>query len=178
MMALFPSHAVQPVAVVRSARTEAVDDDWDAVSTRIELDDMRFAPDAVAGLDEFSHVEVIYLFDQVRDDEIVTGARHPRGRSDWPLVGIFAQRGKNRPNRLGVTVCRLDRVEGRTLFVTGLDAIDGTPVIDIKPYLNGFAPRGEVVEPELAPTHSMAPSVPPSAPMDAAESVSRKPTVR
>jgi len=76
--------------------------------------------------------------------------RRPRGREDWPLVGIFAQRGRNRPNRLGVSVCRIVSVEGLDLEVEGLDAIDGTPVVDIKPVLSGFLPRGEVREPAWA----------------------------
>jgi tRNA (Thr-GGU) A37 N-methylase len=63
------------------------------------------------------------------------GARRPRGRADWPEVGIFAQRAKARPNRIGVTTCELVAVDGRTVRVRGLDAIDGTPVLDIKPYL-------------------------------------------
>ena len=90
------------------------------------------------------------MFDRVSDDKIVSGARHPRGRADWPKIGIFAQRGKNRPNRIGLTTCRIVSVLGRRLEVEGLDAIDGTPVLDIKPYMAGFAPRGEVREPAWA----------------------------
>jgi tRNA (Thr-GGU) A37 N-methylase len=62
-------------------------------------------------------------------------------------VGIFARRGKDRPNRIGTTICRLLAVEGTKLRVEGLDAIDGTPVLDIKPYVSGFGPQGEVREP-------------------------------
>jgi tRNA (Thr-GGU) A37 N-methylase len=76
------------------------------------------------------------------------GARHPRGRTDWPKVGIFAQRAKARPNRIGVTTCELVDVDGLDLRVRGLDAIDGTPVLDVKPYMQAFGPRGEVREPE------------------------------
>jgi tRNA-Thr(GGU) m(6)t(6)A37 methyltransferase TsaA len=149
-MAIDRSFTMRPIGTVRSTRSEVIDDDWDAIPTQIELDPERFGTEAVAGLDSFSHIEVIYVFDRVDDEQVVVGARRPRGRADWPLVGIFAQRGKNRPNKIGVTVCRLDRVEGITLHVTGLDAIDATPVLDIKPYLAGFAPRGEVVEPAWA----------------------------
>ncbi|HZQ41516.1 MAG TPA: SAM-dependent methyltransferase [Rhizomicrobium sp.] len=108
----------------------------------------RFGPAALAGLSDFSHLEVIFHFDQVPENEINTGARHPRGRTDWPLVGIFAQRGRNRPNRIGVSTCRLLSVEGTRLKVSGLDAVDGTPVLDIKPVMTGFLPRGVVHEPE------------------------------
>jgi tRNA-Thr(GGU) m(6)t(6)A37 methyltransferase TsaA len=149
-MAIDRSFTMRPIGTVRSGRTDVIDDDWDAVPARIELDADRFGIEAVAGLDAFSHIEVVYVFDRVDDDKVVVGARRPRGRADWPLVGIFAQRGKNRPNRIGVTVCRLDRLDGTTLHVSGLDAIEATPVLDIKPYLAGFAPRGSVVEPAWA----------------------------
>ena len=115
----------------------------------IELD-TRFAPDALAGLEDFSHIEVVFHFDRVPPDAINTSARHPRNRADWPLVGIFAQRGKARPNRIGVTMCRLLSVEGLKLKVHGLDAVDGTPVLDIKPVMSGFLPRGDIIEPEWA----------------------------
>jgi tRNA (Thr-GGU) A37 N-methylase len=86
----------------------------------------------------------------VPDGKIETGARHPRGREDWPRIGIFAQRGKNRPNRIGLTTCRIVSVDGLRLTLTGLDAIDGTPVLDIKPVMSGFAPRGDFREPDWA----------------------------
>jgi tRNA-Thr(GGU) m(6)t(6)A37 methyltransferase TsaA len=137
---------LEPVARVSSPRTEPLDDDWDSVTSTITLDE-RFGPEALAGLAEFSHVEVVFAFDRVDPDRVTTGSRHPRGNPDWPEVGIFAQRGSGRPNRIGVTVCRLLGVDGRTLTVQALDAIDGTPVLDIKPYLAEFAPRGEVRQP-------------------------------
>jgi tRNA-Thr(GGU) m(6)t(6)A37 methyltransferase TsaA len=141
---------LKPIGRVRSARSEPIDDRWDAVASRIELDAAQFTPDATAGLGDFSHIEVIYHFDRVGDGEIQTGARHPRGRKDWPMVGIFAQRGKGRPNRLGLCVARLERADGLTLHLRGLDAIDGTPVLDIKPVMKGFLPRGEIREPDWA----------------------------
>lgn len=137
---------MEPVAWVRGGRTEPEDDDWDAEHAVIELAG-RFGPEAVAGLDLFSHVEVVFVFDRVADTDIVIGARRPRGRVDLPELGIFAQRGKARPNRLGVSVCRLERVEGTRVYVQGLDAIDGTPVLDIKPVLSQFLPRGELRQP-------------------------------
>ena len=136
-----------PVGHVRHSRSAAVDDNWDAESARIVLNPALFTAEALAGLAEFSHVEVIFLFDQVPIETIETGARHPRGREDWPLVGIFAQRGKNRPNRIGLTACRVIAVDGLTVIVSGLDAIDGTPVIDIKPVMREFLPRGDIRQP-------------------------------
>jgi len=139
-----------PIGHVRGGRTDPTDDDWDAVAAVIELDPALFKPDALASLDAFSHIEVVFHFHAAPQDKTHYGARHPRGRSDWPLVGIFAQRGKDRPNHLGVTVCRLLGVEGLSLKVRGLDAIDGTPVVDIKPVMKEFLPRGQIVQPQWA----------------------------
>lgn len=139
-----------PIGRVEGGRTVPEDDDWGASRARIVLDAERFDDEALLGLDAFSHAEIVYVFDRVSDDEIVTGARHPRGNKAWPRVGIFAQRGKNRPNRIGVTLCEIVSVDGRALEVRGLDAIDGTPVLDIKPLMSGFAPRGETREPDWA----------------------------
>ena len=138
--------SLSAIGRVRGGRTQAVDDDWGASRARVELDPAVFSPEALAGLEGFSHVEVIFHFDKVAEDDIEFGARHPRGRADWPRVGIFAQRGKNRPNRIGLCTCRVISVSGLTLEVEGLDAIDGTPVLDIKPVMSGFLPRGDVRE--------------------------------
>lgn len=138
---------VEPIGVVHSARSEPVDDGWDAVEAFIELDGRRFPPDALAGLDEFSHVEVLYLFDRVDEADVEVGTRRPRGNPAWPPVGIFAQRGKGRPNRIGATVCRLLAVTGLRVHVAGLDAIDGSPVVDIKPWMDEFGPRGPTHQP-------------------------------
>ena len=143
-------YPIEAIGHVHGGREAAEDDDWGASRSRIELDAERFASDALAGLHEFSHIEVVFLFDRVGVDEIVTGARHPRGRSDWPRVGIFAQRGKNRPNRIGLSICEVLAVDGLIVEVRGLDAIDGTPVLDIKPVMSGFLPRGEIREPGWA----------------------------
>jgi tRNA-Thr(GGU) m(6)t(6)A37 methyltransferase TsaA len=138
--------AMVPIGVVRGERVDPIDDDWGDVVSEIVLDD-RFPADALDGLDAFSHVDVVYVFDQVDEAEVTVGARHPRGRSDWPKVGIFAQRAKGRPNRIGVTTCEVVGVEQRVVTVRGLDAIDGTPVLDLKPYLLEFAPRAQVRQP-------------------------------
>lgn len=140
---------MQPVAFVRGGRVEPIDDEWDLEVATIELVD-RFGGDSLAQLDTFSHLDVVYVFHQVDERDVVSGARHPRGRTDWPEVGIFAQRGRVRPNRIGVSTCRIESVEGTTVTVRGLDAIDGTPVLDLKPHMTGFRARGEVQEPPWA----------------------------
>jgi len=138
---------VRPIGHVISARSARIDDDWGNVESVIRLDEDRFTPDSVAGLEEFSHVEVIFLFDQFDEGLVNLGARHPRGNEAWPKVGIFAQRASSRPNRLGVTTCELIGVDGLDVRVRGLDAIDATPVLDIKPYLREFEPRGDLRQP-------------------------------
>jgi tRNA-Thr(GGU) m(6)t(6)A37 methyltransferase TsaA len=142
-----PTLTMNPIGKVCSTRSEAEDDDWDSVVSSIELDPSQFGPDALSGLETFSHVEVVYVFDRVPPEKIERGARHPRNNAAWPRIGIFAQRGKNRPNRIGTTICRVDRVEGLSVHVTGLDAIDGTPVLDLKPWVREFGPRGELRQP-------------------------------
>lgn len=146
----FEPVVLRPVGVVRGGRREAEDDGWDAETCRIELDPERFEAAALTGLDAFSHVEIVYHFHLVDEADVIAGARRPRGRADWPEVGIFAQRGRVRPNRLGVSVARLVGVTDTVLTVRGLDAIDGTPVLDVKPVLSGFLPRQDVVEPAWA----------------------------
>jgi tRNA (adenine37-N6)-methyltransferase len=138
--------SIAPIGYVRGGRKVAVDDNWGDERARIELVE-GFKADALFGLSDFSHVEIVFYFDQVPDSKIETGARHPRGNKEWPLVGIFAQRGKNRPNRIGLCTCRIVSVSGTHLLVQGLDAIDGTPVLDIKPVMTEFLPRGKVVQP-------------------------------
>jgi len=138
---------VHPVGHVTSTRTGRVDDDWGGIESVIHLDDDRFTPDSLAGLQDFSHVEVIFVFDRFDEADVTTGARHPRGNEAWPKVGIFAQRASSRPNRLGLTTCEVLAVNGLEVRVRGLDAIDGTPVLDIKPYLQEFGPRGPVRQP-------------------------------
>ncbi len=136
-----------PIGRVHSPRTEPIDDDWGDVESTIRLDASRFGPEVLAGLDDFSHVDIVYFFDRVDESTINLGSRHPRNRSDWPLVGIFAQRAKARPNRLGVTTCELVDVADLSVVVRGLDAIDGTPVLDIKPHVREFQARTPVRQP-------------------------------
>ncbi len=138
---------VEAIGFVKAGRLHPDDDFWGGEEARISLTE-RFTPDALRGLEEFSHVEVLFLFHEVDESKVVRGARRPRNNPAWPEVGIFAQRGKARPNRIGSTICRVVRVEGTELIVSELDAIDGTPVLDIKPVMAGFLPRGEVRQPE------------------------------
>jgi tRNA (adenine37-N6)-methyltransferase len=132
--------ALEPVGFVLGGRTDPIDDDWGRVEAVIRLDPLQFGPDAVAGLGSFSHVVVVFQFHQVDPADVQSGARRPRGNPDWPEVGMFAQRARMRPNRLGVSTCRLTAVEGLDLHVRGLDAIAGSPVLDVKPFICEFEP--------------------------------------
>jgi tRNA-Thr(GGU) m(6)t(6)A37 methyltransferase TsaA len=131
--------SLEPIGVVLGGRSAAIDDDWGGVTAVIRLD-ARFDRGVVTGLDAFSHLCVVFQFHLVDEVEVVTGARHPRGNPAWPKVGMFAQRAKMRPNRLGVSNCALRAVDGLDLHVQGLDAVDGTPVLDVKPFIREFEP--------------------------------------
>jgi len=135
-----------PIAVVRGGRSEVFEDGWGAEVATLVLDPDVLDPNATDGLAEFSHLEVVFYFH--REDRVRRGAAHPRGNPAWPRVGVLADHSPVRPNHLGVSRCRLLEVSGMELRVQGLDAIDGTPVLDIKPYASGFVPRGPIREPE------------------------------
>lgn len=140
---------LHPVGWVHSPEKALREDYWGDVVSEIRLDESRFTPDALDGLTEFSHVEVLFCFHGVNDASVVSGRRHPRSNPNWPQVGIFAQRGKARPNRIAATVCRLLSVQSLTLKVQGLDAFDGSPVLDIKPVFVEFTPdRASIQQPK------------------------------
>lgn len=139
---------MRPIAVVSNTRTELVDDHWGSVASEIRLTE-EFPAEVFDGIEEFSHLEIIYFLHQVDESAIVLHGR-PRGNPAWPDVGIFAQRKKDRPNRLGHTVVQLLGRDGRTLRVARCDAIDGTPVLDIKPVMREYLPHGDIRQPAWA----------------------------
>ena len=127
---------LRPIGTVRSPATEKVDEDWGRVEAKIEL-----APEyraGLRGLADFSHVLVIAWLHGASFEPARHLVRRPRGQADMPELGIFAQRAKDRPNPLGVTVVELVAVEPDGIRVRGLDAIDGTPIVDLKPYFPEF----------------------------------------
>lgn len=140
---------VRAIGVVRGGREDVRDDFWGGTVVEIELSP-KLPEDALQGLDEFSHAEILFLFDRVSPEAVVSGARRPRKNTEWPEVGIFAQRAKGRPNRLGSTIVRVLGVNGRRLWVAELDAVEGTPVLDIKPMMKEFLPREAVRQPDWA----------------------------
>ena len=139
---------VEPVAHVVGGRVEPTDDQWGGTRAIIRIDGERFDHRATAGLAAFSHLEVVFFFHLTDQTDLNLGARRPRDNPDWPEVGIFGHRNMRRPNWLGVSRCRLLKVDGLDLHVEDLDAVDGTPVLDIKPWFIGFGPRGDVRQAE------------------------------
>jgi len=130
---------LEVIATVRNGRNDFVDADWGAVVSRIEPHE-RFRP-ALSGLDQFTHALVVFYMHRPPDDEPPALQRRPRGRADMPMLGVFAQRGRMRPNPIGVTGATIVAVEPHALVVRGLDALDGTPVLDLKPYVPVFDRR-------------------------------------
>ncbi|HVP04640.1 MAG TPA: tRNA (N6-threonylcarbamoyladenosine(37)-N6)-methyltransferase TrmO [Dehalococcoidia bacterium] len=129
-----PDVTITPIGYVRNKVKETMPDGWDAVDSdvvlRPELEPM------LLNLGEYSHVIVVFWPHKVPDE--VRGSKpqlHPRDDEQYPLMGVLATRSQIRPNPVLTSPVRLLSVKGNVLRVRGLDAIDGTPVLDIKPYL-------------------------------------------
>lgn len=136
---------IQPIGHVVCGRTEVSDDYWDGTAIiRLNKD---FPTEVVQGLDEFSHLVVVWHFHLAVPSDVVLHARRPRGNPAWPPAGTFVHRNHRRPNQLAQSFPRLLRVDGLDLHVTDLDAIDGTPIYDLAPYFAEMGPRGTVTEP-------------------------------
>jgi len=136
MVSELPSMTFKAIGIIRNEVSQAPGSqyDWQKVVSQIELDSSL--TEALDNLDEFSHIIVIYWTHQCRGP--APTKVHPRGRLKLPLVGVFASRSPNRPNPLGKATVRLLQRRGNILTVEGLDAINGTPVIDVKPYIPGY----------------------------------------
>ncbi len=123
---------MEPVGFVRNKVTDRKDVSWGDDVSSVILEKQYVS--GLKGLEDFSHAIILYWLDQacyVPENHL---QRRPQNREDMPLVGIFSQRGKDRPNRIGMTSVEIVSVSEDALVVKGLDAVDGTPVLDIKPY--------------------------------------------
>ncbi len=127
---------LKPIGFVKSPVSEARDENWGNVISEIHLDSTLAA--GLKGLEQFSHVIVIFMMHQSRFNPTKHLVRRPQERADMPELGIFAQRAKHRPNPIGISAVELIQIDGNVLIVKGLDAIDGSPVLDIKPYFPVF----------------------------------------
>ena len=142
-------YTVTPVGWVRAGRDDVEETDhWGQVISTIVVDD-RFGDDCLVGLADFSHVEILFVFHVATERDDYTSTRRPRGRADLPAVGVFSDRGPRRPNRIGSTTCEIVDSAGGALRVRGLDAVVGTPILDIKPTMREFLPV-EVAQPAWA----------------------------
>ena len=126
-----------PIGVVKCPVTEMSQGNWAQVESEIRLDP-QYAP-GLQGLDGFSHVVVVFYLDRATGfDPAKQLLRRPRGMENMHEVGVFAQRTKYRPNPIGVASVELLAVRNNVVVVRGLDALDGTPVLDLKPYMPVF----------------------------------------
>ena len=128
-----------PIGYIENEVSPGQDVRWDEIESQVVIED-KFA-EALEGLEEFSHIIVLFWLHRKKEEPPPLKIR-PEMREDMPLVGVLATRAPVRPNPIGLTVVELLERQGNTLRVRGLDAYDGTPVLDIKPYL----PRGDLVE--------------------------------
>ncbi|MFQ3577352.1 MAG: tRNA (N6-threonylcarbamoyladenosine(37)-N6)-methyltransferase TrmO [Cytophagales bacterium] len=137
---------ITPIGYVENERAFPLDDNWGEIISKIQLND-DVPAESLIGLEKFSHLEILYLFSQTVKNSF-SWASHPRGNINYPLVGIFSQRKKERPNSIGLCTVELISVEEKILKVKNLDAINGTPIIDIKPVFKEFEPHKPIIQPD------------------------------
>ncbi|MFJ5068331.1 TrmO family methyltransferase [Kitasatospora sp. NPDC088556] len=135
-----------PIATVVGGHLTPADDYQGGVESIIRLHD-EYPLETLLGIDEFSHLTVTWFFHLASPDDVQLHARSPRGDSRWPATGTFVHRNHRRPAQIATSYPRLLRVAGRDLHVTDLDAVDGTPVIDLAPWFAAMGPRGPITEP-------------------------------
>ncbi len=126
-----------PIGIVRNEVKDSQDAsfDWSQITSEIVLDEHYSA--YTRGLEEFTHILVIFWMHRPAKKKLVADV-HPRGDKNRPTVGLFASRSPHRPNPAGLKLVELIRVKGNIITVKGLDALDGSPVVDIKPYSPGY----------------------------------------
>lgn len=139
---------LKPIGYVKNNRIDLSDDFWGEIISEIELVE-ELPKDTLDGIDTYSHLEIIFYFNKIEPEKIIFSG-HPRENPDWPKVGIFAQRKKDRPNQIGATIVKLLKREGKKIFVKYLDATNGTPILDIKPIIKEFLPQEEISQPAWA----------------------------
>lgn len=140
------TYEVRSIATVVGGHRTVHDDHQGGVRSIIRLHE-TYPLETLQGIGEFSHLTVIWRFHLASPDDVQLHARRPRDDPRWPVTGTFAHRNHRRPNQIAVSYPRLLDVDGRDLFVTDLDAVDGTPVLDLAPYFKQMGPRGLVRQP-------------------------------
>ena len=135
-----------PIGFVKNNVTEPKRGDWEAVTSEIIInEDLK---QGLSRIDEFSHLIVIYWMHKLPPSQRSVIEVHPKGNQNLPLVGVFASRSPARPNPIGITTVKLLERRDNVLKVTGLDAIDQTPVLDIKPYISDHDSASEIKTPD------------------------------
>lgn len=135
-----------PIGIVRNQIKQTGCRDHENIISEIEIDAKW--TELLDGIEEFSHIIVLFWMHKVPGDAPPPVKVHPKGRADLPLVGLFATRSPHRPNSIGMTIVKLLERRGNVLRVQGLDAIDGSPVVDIKSYMIPKIARNEIRMPE------------------------------
>lgn len=135
---------MEPIGYVANDVSSTMDCGWAKVESKIMLQE-HLVP-ALSGLSDFSHILVVFWMHKAKSP--ATLQRRPQNRDDMPNVGLLSQRSKHRPNPIGITVVSLVEISGAELVVRGLDAINGTPVLDIKPYYPHYDSSADVRVPD------------------------------
>ena len=121
---------IKQIGIVQNTLGTLSFDSWKDTISSIIID-AKYR-DALEGLEEFSHIYVLFYLHQMEEE--FRQKTHPTGNPEYPLVGVFATRTPNRPSRIGLTICKLLNIQENVLTVEGLDAFNGSPVLDIKPF--------------------------------------------
>jgi len=146
-----PVMELKAIGIVRNGIRETMRHGWREVVSDIVIDSAL--TEALDGLEEFSHIIVLYWMHQLTPGRELPLKTHPMGKKELPLVGRFTTRSPSRPNPVGHAIVRLLERRGNILKVKGLDAIDGTPVIDIKPFIPGYDSPEDTKAPRWTNNH-------------------------
>ena len=146
-----PAMNLKAIGVVSNGIKEPIRHGWREVVSEITVN--RELTEALDGLEDFSHLIILYWMHQLPEGRKLPLKVHPMGNQDLPLTGRFATRSPSRPNPVGQATVELLERRANVLKVKGLDAIDGTPVIDIKPYIPGYDSAPEAKAPQWMPHH-------------------------
>jgi len=143
---------LKPIGVIRNNVEEHGRHDWQTIVSEIIVKEELL--EALDSIEEFSHIIVLYWMHKLDQSQRSVLKVHPRRQQDLPLVGVFASRSPARPNPIGMTVVRLIGRENNILKVMGTDALNGTPVLDIKPYIPTHDAKDNAKTPQWVKHHT------------------------
>ncbi|MCM2388782.1 SAM-dependent methyltransferase [Streptomyces albipurpureus] len=143
-------YEIRPIATVIGGHTEVADDYQGGVEALIRLH-AEYPDETLRGLADFSHLVVTWHFHLATPQDVALHVRSPRNNPQWPATGTFAHRNHRRPNQLATSFPRVLGVHGRDIHVTDLDAVDGTPILDLAPYFPAMGPQGAIHTPTWVP---------------------------